>query len=410
MSPIYDEQLLTAIKISFARHLNPLLPGAALSGPFHGDRSPAFLVCYDTSHRLRVYISPAMEHYFVFTRVLPFTEEERSFLNQIMREAYDSIIAGIGSIEETMAKSVEQAVSEYVAPNFPETVARVIALYEAWSKDCPRCLSHTTGIQPKRHRNIQCNFFEVSRKDLVKSLGASPNTLMAIDVAGGILGVEKISVPATVDRGHEVFSPDAYSNIARWATSRGNVVARLTEDGTILLFAKRRLQFVKHGSRWLSPPHTLINLSSVLESIDGVEPETVKAVYLTALDLAGSNTPARIILVRSPGVKQLASRLLKAGLLPTSGTSSQNAKLLSVLVNGKNFTVLPRSVRAEIFSLGGTLFLDGQGSLLGLDLSERATSGAFGTEQKTKKTVFPGSAYMDLFNSEGVFNLHLAIC
>lgn len=410
MSARYKEQFLTAIKTSFARYLKPLLPGAALSGPFHGGLSSAFLACYDTIHRLWVYISPEMEHYFVFSRSLPFTEEERSFLDHIMHKTHENIIAGIGSIEEAMAKSVAQTVTEYVAPDFPETIARVISLYEAWSEEDRGRISHTIGIQPKRRKSIQGNFFEVSGKDLVKSLGSSPNTLLVIDVAGGVLGAEKIFAPVSAGRGHDLFSPDAYSNIARWTTSRGNVVIRLTEDGTILLFAKRRLLFAKRGPSWFSPPHTLINLASVLESIDGVEPETVKAVYFTALDLAGSDTPARIVLVRSPGGKRLASRLSQAGLLPASGASSQNAKLLSILVNGRKFTVIPRSVRTEILSLGGTLYLDAQGGILGLDLSGRAKTDVLGAVQETKSAVFPGSGYMELFNDEGAFNLHLAIC
>lgn len=410
MPAIYNEQFLADIKTSFARHIKPLLPGAALSGPFHGGLRSAFLACYDTMHRLWVYISPEMEHYFVFSRILPFTEEERSFLDHVMHKTHEGIIAGAGSIEEAMAKSVAQTVAEYVAPNFPETVARVIALYEAWGGENRGRISHTVGIASKRRKNIQGNFFEVSGKDLVKSLGASPNTLMVIDRAGGILGAETIFVPTLAGRGHELFSPDAYSDIALWTTSRRNVAVSLTEDGTILLFAKRRLLFAKRGSSWLSPPHTLINLASVLESIDGIEPETVKAVYFTALDMAGGNTPARIILVRSAGGKRLTSRLLKAGLPPASGTSSQNTKLLSVLVNGRKFPVIPRSVRKEIFSLGGTLFLDGQGGILGLDLAGRTPSAVLGTEQETKSTVFPGSAYMELFNGEGGVNVHLAIC
>ena len=410
MAIITSEPSLDAIKAALEEHIRPLLPGAALSGAYPSGSHSTYRVCYDSKYRLRVYASPKLDHYFVFDRSLPFTEEERSFLDQIMRDFCCGGFADTSPIGKAIAKSVVKSVAEYVAPEFPDTVSRIISLYEAWSGEHTERISHTIGIQPKRHKSTQGNFFDISGKDLVKLIGASPNTLMVLDAAGGIRGVEKIPFSNAETRGCDSFSPAAYLNIALWANTRQNVAIRLTEDGTILLFTRKRLLFAKRGSCWISPPHTLINMETVPYSVEGVEPEMVKAIYLTALDLAAAKKTARISLVRNTKGKQPSARLRQALALLASGKPSQNAKLLSVLVNGRKFYEIPRSIRVEICSMGGTLLLDGQGAILGLDLSGKAAADNFGSARETNNSMFPGKAYMELLNKESQSNLHLAIC
>ena len=408
MAAQYNEQAVSDFKESLARRIRALLPGAVLSGPFQGGISHDLFVCYNTVHQLRIYTPPELNNFFVFERSIPFTEDERVFLDRVIRGAFADVLGGAGSIDESMAKSIAGAVSAYVAPDCPETALGIISLYESWSKHPHSDLTHTTGITMARKKNIQGNFFEIARQDIVKSLGSSPDTLLIIDADGGIHGLEKI--PPTGDSAgrQEILSPDVHANLAVWANSRRKVAVRLTEDGTILLFSRGRLLFFKQDACWLTLPHTFINAGFCTEGVEGVEPKTLKAVYLTALDLAVGKTSSRIALVLFSQGKNIAAKLRKAGWRHTSRTASKAINLLSVLVNTRKFYEIPRTIRSEICSMGGTLLLDGEGNILGLDPFVNNTCKAEAANDASSG-FFPGRGYMELLNDSHKSNLHLTI-
>ncbi|MDL2328664.1 hypothetical protein LJC71_02795 [Desulfosarcina sp. OttesenSCG-928-A07] len=231
---------------------------------------------------------------------------------------------------------------------------------------------------------------------------------MIIDANGAVHGLEKLPPTRDSTGRQEILSPDVHANLAVWANSRRKLAVRLTEDGTILLFSRGRLLFFKQDAYWLTLPHTLINTGFCTEGIEGVAPETLKALYLTALDLAAGKTSSRIALVLFSHGENLAAKLQKAGWRHTSRTASTHAKLLSVLVNTRKFYEIPRAIRGELCSMGGTLFLDGEGNILGLDpLGDKIFKAeAVGN---ASNGFFPGRGYMELLNDSHKFNLHLAI-
>ena len=402
---------VAAVGTALTAYIQPLLPGTIMSGPFSDAVSRSLTVCYDTQHRLRVYIAPERKEYFEFKRKLPFTEEERLFVERIICET-DAPGRRNAPLCTLMAEAVERAVLEQITPGLGETVGRIIKIYEKWNEPCRKKLMHTTGIRLMRHKKEQGNFFDLVDTGLIKPLDSSPDTLVVIDDKGGSPKMEKMVSTAATDRtNQEVFAPFMYADIAAWSNSRRKAAVSLAEDGTILLFSMKRLLFVKHGTRWHSLPHTLINLDAIPESIDGIEPEMVKALYLTALDMAAGNSNAHIGLVRSFREMPLQAGRDKAELPLSCGALSKNARLLSQMTDGKRFSEIPRVIRAEICALGEMLLLDGKGNLLGLELpgKDRSAVDALPVKKESEGRAFPGKAYMELFNTDGRFNLRLDI-
>jgi len=411
MTAAYTENpLLETIALSLETHIKPLLPGAVMSGPYRGGISPALLICYDTKHRLRIYLPSGLEQFFVFERTHPFSEEERSFMEEIIQGIRSAAFAGKQPLEAAAA-SATLAVSRYAAPEFPETVARVVKIYEAWLACGKVKTAHTTGIRLMRHADTLGNIFDPVGERLAKALGTNPDALVIIDVKGGIRAIEKFPSPDGENRrGQDIFAPVGHAGVAAWANSRRKVAIRMTGDGTILLFNRGQLLFTRKNGVWRSPPHTLANIASIPESIDGVAPETVTALYLTALDLTSGNRASRIGLIRTSAGRRLPGMWKEKTRFP-KGSARKNAKLLAGMIHAQKFHEIPRTIRAEVCSLGGVLFLDGQGSILGLDLSENediAADGLNGSRDE-KRQAFPGSAYMELLNRDGSLNLRLAI-
>lgn len=403
-----NEQMLSSMKSSLAKRVRVLLPGATLSGPFQDSFNNDLLVCYNTKHQLRVYTPPELSLFFVFERRIPFTEVERSFLERIILATFDKSNADAGALDENMARAIVRTISEYAAPACQDTALRVISLYESWQGQQRNRLSHTTGITVARNKNVTDNFFAIAQQNIVKSLGSSPDTLLIIDANGGIRGLEKI--PPTKDSAgrQEIFSPDTHANLAMWANSRRKVAVRLTEDGAIMIFSRGRLLFFKQDSCWTALPHTLSNAAFCSEGTDGIEPETLKALYLTALDMAKGKTPLQVAIILNSHKENATAKLRKVGWQHIARAVSKNIKLLSVLENTTKFHEIPRTIRSEIGSMGGTLFLDGEGNILGIDpIGDKFPKPEAACSISNR--YFPGRGYMEMLNDHK-YNLQLTIC
>lgn len=399
------------IEAVLAAYITPLLPGTTVSGPHSGSISPTLPVCYDTKYRLRVRIYPDREQYLVFERILPFSEEERLFIEGIVRETHAAGPAGRENLCRRMADAVTRAVSRFAAPELSETAWRVINTYATWGEQRQVNLSHTTGIRLVRQRQTRSNFFDLAANGPVKTPGSSLGAMVVIDAKGGIIGIEKAVAAPADRRGSEVLAPLMHMDIAAWASSRRRVAVSLAEDGSILLFSGSRLLFARRGAYWHSLPHTLINIENLPESIDGIAPETVKAVYLTALDTAMGTGAARIDLIRNSRRKNLPARLRRAGRTFAAGTSSISAQLLASMPDTGKFHEIPRVIRAEICALGCVLFLDGLGNILGLcsPVEKRRAGDTKHAIHKDTGNTLPERACMELFNAGGQFNLQLTI-
>ena len=395
------------IEAGILAHLIPLLPGARLTGPFPAKVHPVFSVIHDTCHRLLVYASPDLSRYFIFDRTVPFSDEERSFCGEIVKKIHAGVIPGKKYEPALVSKTVAEAVVNYLAPAGAEAVRQTIEFYESWVG--PKS-THTIGVYLTRPGHTPNDLLTLKDKERLKVLGSSPDTLLGLGADGGLIGVEKIPwVSPASQKNTDIFAPIACANITAWANSRRKVAIRLTEDGQILLFSNRQLHFARRNSHWYSLPHTLITLEPIPDNIEGVTPETVRALYLTALDMAMGGDSITIELWRNATKKSLRPPR-KADSSLGSIKSIKNDKLLTAVTKAKRFPEIPRPIRAEICALGGTLFLDGGGTILGLDIAGgKQNRRARHLGQCGAGKVFSGSGFMEIINTGRRFNLTLKI-
>lgn len=391
-------------------HIVPLLPGAKMYGPYLNKGNPGMPVCYDTAHRLKAYFTENSSKYYRFTRTLPFFEDERAFIEEIILGVRQALALGMTLSSKLVSSCVLLAVSRRVAPSCPETLTRLIQTYEKWSGQAPA--AHTTGIRLLRHGKAVGDFFRLEKKDLLRALGSSSDTMLVMDIGGGVLGIEKIpQVTTAAKNNQEIFAPVALAGLAAWANSPRKAVVRLFEDGTILVFSKRRLLFVKHGQYWHCLPHTLANPEKALENIEDIAPETIKAVYLTALDMASGRAAAHGWQIRIYRRSQAEKTLKKKRRATSFGNSSKNAKLLFSMIKEKKFHEIPRTIRAEICAMGGVLLLDYGGNILGFDPVKQKENGLGVGDLKTDagNGVFRGKQCMEILNNGIHPGMHLDI-
>ena len=395
-----------------ATHIQPLLPGSTMLDPVPGTRDVRPQVVYDTKNRLKIDCPRDIGMSFMFQRRVPFCEEERVLVEVIINEIHRGRLLSGADLADIAGEAVTTAIAGKIAPENPETLLRVIHIYEQWA--CRACESanalHTTGILLTQHRKARYSIFSPGEQRVLTALGSSRDTLLVIDAGGGVLGVEKLSPQSSREKDRQdLFAPVRHASVADWTTSRRKAAVRLAEGGAILLFAGRRLLFVKRDGFWHGLPHSLIDLETVLVN-DEIKTDTARAVYLTALDLAAEKTAIAVGLIRKAGETYAPAILRKAGLRFSPDIATHNAGLVASVLKAKNFSEIPRAVRAELCAPGGTLILDSRGTILGLEFSGKdQQSGDAFPLLPGEGMSFWDKCYTELVNS-GCLGVRLTIC
>lgn len=394
--PMATNQAHSAFEDIILKHLGLLLPGARLSGPFSGRGHTAHPVSHDTGNRLLVRAGADQGRYHVFDRIVPFSDAERSFCAEVVEKARPGPAEGGESGQIWLADLVARTIARRLAPDCAESLHRLILNYQSWPRAAP---GHTCGLRPARLKG-RINFFDLSAEEVLRDWAVSGNFLISLDYQGRIIGPEKTAgrQSRTRKNGPEPLCPLAWADIAAWTGPGRKTAVRLNEDGQILIFKGRRLMFFKRGRYWQSLPHTLTDLERLPESIEGLEAETVRAIYQTALDLAASQSRVLIELFRNSRDESAALRCegnsegAEAFQLPGRGPAATP------------FPEMPRRARARLCVQKGCLLLDGRGRIL-----NKRPGCRLGRGTKSRGGIVPGSGYMQLLNNEQRPGLYLKI-
>ena len=384
-----ENQPAADLESIIVRQIAPLLPGSRFSGPYLDQMESNLPVCFDTRYKLRLYSPRDLKRYYVFDRLVPFVEEERVFVERILDDVRAALRQRGGPARELADAAVRRAVAGHAAPECAPILEQILKTYE----NLPASGAQTLGIYLTRTKEKRGNFFELAEKGLLEGLGSGQDTLLALNAKGGVMGVE--TVPPTAAN-QEIMAPLICANIAAWANSRRKVAVRLSEKGQILVFARKRLLFVKHAGQWHCLPHTLLNLEPLPSSVEGVSPETLRAIYFTALDMSARSESATGQIWICYG-RNAQEKKTKAGLLESVFCS-------------REFPAIPRAVRQEICALGGRLLLDGAGNILGLEQAGQVSEAAPSQPCGENLAYSPGRGYMELVNGNGQSSLRLNFC
>lgn len=370
-------------------YLLPLLFGARMRGPESLVRGRLAPVSHHGPHSLRIAPEAGGRSFYTLERKAPFTEEERAFVERVM--------AGMQPPGRDRAwdyaqinRAVEWAIAQRISSEYAATLYEVFQMYKEWSAPENRGGSHSCGVYFTRSKGAGGNCFSLRGEACLKAIGVSPGTLLALGRSGDILAVENIPpLPADQRRIQRLAAPLAHAGLALWS-SRRKAAAHLCPDGRILLFAGKRLLFMRRDSYWRSFPHSLAGIDELLpRDVPLMNPELRRAVYLTCLDLSFSGRRACLGILpegrspsapeeRSPsapgepGEKEVPAERgdtdfesLCAGALFSSASLGNGGKLMAGLVKDKKFQDLPRIFRLEMSTMDGPLILDAQGRILG---------------------------------------------
>lgn len=345
-------------------YLLPLLYGAEILGPETLDRGSLPPVCFNSRHMLRIALAPGSRIFFTLKRKVPFNEEERAFVEQVILGLHGG--AGQSYDYSLVNSAVERAIAHRVNAEYAEAIFAVFQIYKEWSAPENAGALHTTGFYFSRGKGPGGNFFALKNETRVKAMGVSSDTLLALGRTGDILSVENIA-PAPIDyrRTQLLESPLNYADLALWASSRRKAAVRLTSDGDILVFADKKLLFMRRGAYWRSYPHTLAGINELLpDEGPDLTPEVRKAVYLTGLDLSFAAIRACIGILPQGCRSAEQIKDLCPGRFLTSANLSGGDKLMAGLIKNKRFHDLARRFRMEMSAMDGALIIDNQGRIL----------------------------------------------
>ncbi|MDL2216548.1 hypothetical protein LJB81_02300 [Desulfovibrio sp. OttesenSCG-928-M14] len=355
------EELLNA-------YLLPLLFGARISGAGRQERGSLPPVSCHGPHRLRVATAEQGRDFFTIERAVPFTEEERVFVERVIKRLFDESAQSGQGREPDFSRfnnAVEWAIAHRISAEYAPTLHSIFQIYKEWSAPENRGSAHSAGVYFSRSTGPGGNFFSLRGESCLKAMGASSDTLLALGRNGAILSVETIPPPPLDQRRiQHLAAPLAFADLALWTSGRKAAV-RLCPDGRILVFFGKRLLFMRRDAYWRSYPHTLAGIDELLPAdCPSVTVEVRRSVYLSCLDLAFAGQEACIgILPDEKGAQDFFGGLGATPLL-TAGNLSGGAKLMAGLIKDKKFQDLPRSFRMEMAAMDGALVMDGRGRIL----------------------------------------------
>lgn len=368
MSPNQDTQCnITIFRNIIKSYIMPLIHNTSMEGPFSDSRKSKHCVTFDTIHKIRIYISTEENIYFILKRVIPFINEEKEFIEQIVSKVIYNDVYRKHSFHQIICDIIERVISIFMGHEHALTVYKLIQVYNKWSSEAEKDkkTSYTTGIDLKKSKDTGINFFNFKDSNSIKTLGANPDTILVLGKDGSILTVENI-VPKlnNYKKNQDILAPITLADVAMWTNSSYKLAARLTSNGEILLFKDRKLIFAKRRSFWRSFPHESILGEILYGAASKEEQESRKAIYLTMLDIALSSHSACMGFFQEHQKSQDKFKKISSDFLLSSKDTADTTKLLATIINSRKFFEIPRRIRAALCIIGEALVVDSQGDIL----------------------------------------------
>lgn len=345
------------LKELFSTYMKPLVSDVMLEGPYmeEGNRRRDLPVSFDTKHRIRIYFSENSSVYFTLKRSVPFSIEEKIFLEDLVLHVSSYRAMG----RDLMTKGleiVEKCIARNVDAGHADMVYRLIRVFSTWAEqhkskeDTPI----SAGIYFNRNKISGESLFSKDRHAYLRKLGSARDMMMVLSNNGMIMKWENIA--GHTKRHPDILAPMSCENIAAWTDSRHKAAICLTPSGEILLFKNKKLLFAKKGRRWRCLPHSLLINNFVMEYSGENEKEVRKAAYLTSLDLAFTGKDKSVMLILAPEEE--------AGKAFPFTAPAEICDTVKTIAGSKKFFEIPRRERAELCLAGGTVILDREGRII----------------------------------------------
>lgn len=363
----HERSIMMAVRESY---IKPLLHGAEVSGPFKGGNEKAFPLDLTTPGKMKIWLTPKSQEYYILERPIAFSSHERAFMEHVVANLAAYRMENYLAYPPLISAAIEQAIAWSVNPDYAGTgltVFQVLQVYTQWASETHegKKMEHATGIYFNRHGEGATHLYMYRHNNCLKILGSTADTLLAIGKDGIVLGMELIAGDLDKDNKHQdVLAPISTAGIALWTDTCSKAAVSLTEFGDILIFKDKRLVFAKRRSFWRSFPHDLVMREAIPLSLSEDEQKSRKAVYLTALDIAMTRRGGCIGIFPGENADQQCRQLVQPGQLFDSSSPSLDTQLLASVIRGRKFYEIPRQLRAELCAVDGALVLDAEGRIL----------------------------------------------
>lgn len=310
-------------------------------------------------------ISLSMPHYpqqaVILERQTPFSDDEYRMVLNIVQKMSASRVWEYKSYHHLMNDCVEQAIARQLSPQHADTIYMVLQIYNQWVSETleGRRFAHTIGIYFNQSQCAGGDLFSLRNTPSLKVLGTTPGTLLAVGNDGTVLAVENTSAKLNnYLKDKNILSPINMDDIAAWTNSNNRLAIRMTESGELLIFKNKTLVFAKRRSFWNSFPHQVL-LNQLLDlHVPENEQETIKAVYLTVLDLAFAGKGGCI------GIVDYGNSFIDYNIAADNEKPQHSAEcLLQCIVAGRSFAEIPRRQRINFCAVDGAVIIDRQGTV-----------------------------------------------
>lgn len=158
-------------------------------------------------------------------------------------------------------------------------------------------------------------------------------------------------------------------------SSRDSIILALTRANEILCFSKGALKLAKRGNLWTLYQHeaTIKQLAGGKKNL--IHIEIRKALYQTALDVSFSKTGGLLACIDKKKLTDTSvTDVFKDDDLRIS-TKERNEVFRSIVANRK-FQDMPRTLRAELAAIDGSLIIDTDGNVLAIGAIVKLNGGS----------------------------------
>lgn len=352
-------------------HLCPLIPGTWLAGAVPSTRQER-LVARPEPRSLAFKVHRSDGYRLILRRGETFGPTAQRIVRSFV-EVLDEIEPALSTAFESdvLRTLQEKVLARAIAGPMHDAMFSAYDRLQVWADRSyeGRPVSAALGFDPEA-TGSDLTLDELSSLEFAAVLSNGIDTLVWVDAGGRVVGHECLDPPegpADVPP----FAPYSQAALAAWAVD-GRVVLALTEQGDILVFKDRQLQFAKRYGRW----HFLTHRPFVTRMPVPRSPAVRRAIYESCLDASFSHWGACVGVVTTGRAAQFRDVVMPEDRL--SDRRSLKSRALRRLIAGRSFAELDRRFRLELLSIDGATVLDQRGRVLAVGAILKIPGGSTG--------------------------------
>lgn len=366
-------------KSMLTSYILPLFHSARIEGPFTAPEGHGGEAGPSATRRIVLPVPDYQHVHYILKRDVPFTNQEKELLDDVMEKSKIHCTTTGRWAHAALCSVIERAIARQVCPEYEETILQVLQVYTQWAAETyeGRRIAHSVGICREQGQGGEPSFYELRNSSALKALGTAPDSILVLDKAGNIIGIETISAKQiNYRKNKDVLAPVDMADIALWTNSASRIAFRLLPNGEVLIFREKQLAYAKRRSFWRCFPHRSVVYEHFSVPYATEEENAKRAVYLTALDLAFSGKGGCLGMLQASEAMRDAHKLISENMLLATEHPSATVRLLSSIAGSRKFQEMPRRVRMGFCSLDGATLIDSQGAVLAVGAILRTNGNA----------------------------------